>query len=187
MKCKACKNEIPTRRAELGYNECVNCSTIESYGCVDLVYHKTGNTLEIVDKQTAAKINKLARRSGFGVMRGIVGNKNRISDIPLAVPKYEELIIETQENFEKAGEVAISMLEEHGLDAAMQSLSSFYSNRQISIKQMNNLNAIVRKLSLDLKRAPKKLEHNPYTKSEPKFNNADVSDDITWAFRNWKK
>ena len=72
MQCNKCKSEIPAKRVELGYKVCVKCSTVESYGCVDIVYHKTGNTVQPVDKRTAELINKASRRSGFGVMRGML-------------------------------------------------------------------------------------------------------------------
>ena len=41
MICK-CKNKIPDGRLRLGFRYCVNCSTIERYGCAPLINHKTG-------------------------------------------------------------------------------------------------------------------------------------------------
>ena len=59
MNCKNCKKEIPQGRVDLGYKVCVDCSDVERYGCVDIVYHKTGNTIQIMPQEDAAKINKL--------------------------------------------------------------------------------------------------------------------------------
>jgi hypothetical protein len=187
MKCTKCKNSIPERRANLGYKECINCSTIESYSCIDVVYHKTGNTLEIVDKETAARINKLAHRSGFGVMRGIIGSKSRGSEFSLSVPKFEEPIIETQENFNIVGESATNILDEQGIEHAIKYITSAYSLRTISLSQMNKLYSILHKLNSDIKKPPVKLSHNPYARSEPRFEKSEVSDDVNWVFRNWKK
>ena len=187
MNCIKCKNSIPERRVKLGYKECVNCSTVESYSCVDVVYHKTGNTLEIVDKETATRINKLARRSGFGVMRGIVSSKSRGSELSLSVPKYEEPIIETQEKFNQVGEDAAKVLDEQGIDQAVNYVAKSYGSRLISANQMKNLCSILYKLNEDIKKQPVKLTHNPYAKSEPRFEKSEIPDDINWAFRNWKK
>ena len=187
MNCIRCKNSIPERRAKLGYKECVNCSTVESYSCVDIVYHKTGNTLEIVDKETATRINKLARRSGFGVMRGIVSSKSRGSELSLSIPKYEEPIIETQENFNQVGESATNILDEQGIEYAIKHVVQAHAARIISLSQMKSLCSILHKLSSDIKKQPVKLSHNPYAKSEPRFEKSEVSDDINWVFRNWKK
>lgn len=187
MKCTKCKNSIPERRANLGYKECTSCSTVESYSCIDVVYHKTGNTLEIVDKETAARINKLARRSGFGVMRGIIGSKSKGAELSLSVPKFEEPIIETQENFNQVGESATNILDEQGIEHAIKYVASAHSLRTISLSQVNKLCSILHKLSSDIKKQPVKLSHNPYAKSEPRFEKSEVSDDVKWAFRNWKK
>ena len=67
MKCK-CKNIIPQARLALGYTSCVECSTVEPYGCVALTYHKTGNTIQIMPKAQAKRIRKLTARRGYGTM-----------------------------------------------------------------------------------------------------------------------
>lgn len=70
MNCKNCGSDLPIKRVELGFKQCIDCSTVETYGTIDIVYHKTGNTVQHVDKETAAKINKDSRRSGFGSSLG---------------------------------------------------------------------------------------------------------------------
>jgi len=64
-KCK-CKNIIPPQRIALGYTVCVNCSSTEAYGCVNITYHKTGNTIQVLPKAQAARIRKLSARRGYG-------------------------------------------------------------------------------------------------------------------------
>ena len=67
MKCK-CKPEniIPPQRVALGYTTCVECSTVQPYGCVQITYHKTGNTIQIMPKEQAKRIRKLSARRGYG-------------------------------------------------------------------------------------------------------------------------
>ena len=67
MKCK-CNNIIPQGRLDLGYTTCVNCSTVERYGCAPLTNHKTGNSIQIMSMSDSVKISKLTRRSGYGTM-----------------------------------------------------------------------------------------------------------------------
>jgi len=67
MKCK-CNNIIPQGRIDLGYTTCVNCSTVEKYGCAPLINHKTGNTIQIMSQSDAIHIAKLTRRKGYGTM-----------------------------------------------------------------------------------------------------------------------
>jgi len=67
MNCIKCKENINSRRLKAlpQTKVCVNCSTTEAVGCVDITYHKTGNTIQIMDKASADKINKLAKRRGL--------------------------------------------------------------------------------------------------------------------------
>lgn len=67
MKCK-CNNTIPKGRLDLGYTTCVNCSTVERYGCAPLTNHKTGNSIQIMSMSDSVKISRLTRRSGYGTM-----------------------------------------------------------------------------------------------------------------------
>ena len=69
MNCK-CGKLIPYGLAQIGYNTCVNCATVEQYGCAPLVNHKTGNSIQIMSQSDAAKIARLTRRSGYGTMLG---------------------------------------------------------------------------------------------------------------------
>ena len=68
MNCKKCNNIIPAGRVKLGYKICVNCSTVEQYGCAPITYHKTGNSIQIMSASDAARIAKLTRRKGYGTM-----------------------------------------------------------------------------------------------------------------------
>jgi len=66
-KCK-CNNIIPDGRVNLGYKTCVNCSTVERYGCAPLINHKTGNSIQIMSQSDAAVVAKMTRRKGYGTM-----------------------------------------------------------------------------------------------------------------------
>jgi hypothetical protein len=69
MNCK-CNKQIPEGRLRLGFRVCVNCSTVEMYGCAPLINHKTGNSIQIMSSSDAKKIAKLTRRKGYGTMLG---------------------------------------------------------------------------------------------------------------------
>jgi len=67
MKCK-CNKIIPEGRLRLGFKVCVSCSTVSKYGCAPVINHKTGNTIQIMSSEDAAKVAKLFRRRGYGTM-----------------------------------------------------------------------------------------------------------------------
>ena len=67
MNCK-CNKIIPQGRLRLGFKVCVSCSTVSRYGCAPVINHKTGNTIQIMSSEDAAKVAKLFRRRGYGTM-----------------------------------------------------------------------------------------------------------------------
>jgi hypothetical protein len=68
MNCIKCNTIIPEGRVKLGYKVCVQCSTVEQYGCAPITFHKTGNSIQIMSSKDAAAIAKLTRRKGYGTM-----------------------------------------------------------------------------------------------------------------------
>ena len=58
----------PQQRVDLGYKVCVQCSTVEQYGCAPITFHKTGNSIQIMSSEDAARIAKLTQRRGYGTL-----------------------------------------------------------------------------------------------------------------------
>jgi len=74
-KCTKCGNDMPLlRKVRYGYKSCVNCSTVQPVGGVQIANHKTGNEIQILPMELANKINDLASRPGYGVMSGMKHN-----------------------------------------------------------------------------------------------------------------
>ena len=70
--CSCCGNDMPKLRlTKYGYSHCVKCSTVQPVACIQVITHKTGNTIEIVDQETAKKANYLIQRPGYGVSKGM--------------------------------------------------------------------------------------------------------------------
>ena len=82
VKC-SCGNIIPKKRVEMGYKVCVECSTTEKYGCIDIIYHKTGNTIEILDAGTGYTSTPTVTITGdgFGATAVAVIDRGRIQRI----------------------------------------------------------------------------------------------------------
>ena len=62
------------RQTKYGYKHCVNCSSVQRVGGVPITNHKTGNSIQVMDMDTAKRINRLSQRSGYGVCRGMKHN-----------------------------------------------------------------------------------------------------------------
>jgi hypothetical protein len=144
MKCKNCDKDIPQKRIELGFKKCVNCSDTEKYGVVDVVFHKTGNTVEIMDAKSAEAINKAAKRSGYGVMRGMTkgGSKSISTYNPNGKNKgagASTSFVGNEIGFNKVGEKAMLFFEIAGIDSAFEVIEKAFKNMEINLYQRNKL------------------------------------------------
>jgi len=73
--CIKCGGEMPLLRVvKYGYKNCVNCSSVKKVGGVQISNHKTGNEIQVLPMEVADNINRLAARSGYGVMSGMKHN-----------------------------------------------------------------------------------------------------------------
>ena len=115
MNCIKCKEEIHAARLKVlpKTKVCVNCSTAEAVSCVDVIYHKTGNTIQIMDKESADKINKLAKRSGFGIMAGMKGGSGGATKTT-SLGNVAVWRVPTEEDYQRALK-RVGEVEEEGL------------------------------------------------------------------------
>lgn len=186
MKCK-CGNSIPEKRIQYGYNECVNCSTVEAHGCIDIIYHKTGNTIQITDKKTAERMRSLSRRSGFGTLRGMGAGKTETfkTTIKKDGRRVARVFVPNNDVFEEVGREALILMETTCYDKAILFLQKKVLELSISNIQMNKIKTVLAALN-PVKENLQKLNPGWYSKNEPRTEKAEVGADILQAFRCWK-
>ena len=177
-KCK-CGSAIPEKRVEMGYKTCVECSTEEKYGFIDVVYHKTGNTIEILPAEDAKKMRELTKRRGFGSMSSLRGGSGGGGGITVSSHRNYP----TQADFEKVGEEAMKEYEAFGLKEAVEVIESYYKKEKITPLQKKNLIAIFDHLENP---APRKEEKTIYWKPECNEPKPIVDPEIEEVMRQWK-
>jgi hypothetical protein len=122
MKCK-CDIEIPQARVALGYRVCVECSQEQPVSCVDIIYHKTGNTIQQCTKEHADAIRKASRRSGFGAAAGMRGGSDPKPKITLTsrpMPALARMV--TLQDIDVIGREVLCVLETEGETAMLKFL-----------------------------------------------------------------
>lgn len=140
--CKKCGKAIPEKRAYLGYLECVNCSTVESYGFVNIINHKTGNTVQVMSKDQAAAINKIGDRKRFGtILRG--GSKSSTYNPKNISHGCSTSYIGSKELFEEVGNRVMLLLETRGYEAAMLLVNKEQKNYAINGSQAFQLRQVL--------------------------------------------
>jgi hypothetical protein len=176
MKCE-CGKIVPEKRADMGYKNCVDCSTVEKYGAVDVIYHKTGNTIEILSAEDARKINELTKRRGFGSIASMRSGSGGGGISVGASRNYP-----TRADFEKVGEEAMKEYEAFGVKEAIKVIDTYYSKEKITPLHRKNLIAIFDHLENPVKVEEKTVYWKPEV-TEPK---PEIDPEIEEAMRQWK-
>lgn len=175
LNCIKCKSKIQAQRLKALPNTktCTECSTTEQVGCVDITYHKTGNTIQVMDKESAAKINKLAQRAGYGIMRGLRGGS--ASKQPTKVNKSPGIIarMATQDDFEQVGKRVMTLIDLDNKQTAIKTIDEALESRLISGSHHRQLMGIVNTFIPD--------PIVEYTEQEHV-----IDEEIQFAFKNWK-
>ena len=144
MKCK-CNKIIPKARLDLGYTECVECSTVEKLGCIDTINHKTGNTIQVMSRKDANQASKLTKRAGFGTLRAITkGSSQRKTKYQYDGCSTSQ--VGSQELYEHVGKTYIDYLDVDK-DIAERYLTRSLDNFEISQLQYNKIKQLCYKLN----------------------------------------
>lgn len=146
--CKHCGEQIPQKRVKLGYNNCVKCSDVEAYGFVNIINHKTGNTVQPMPKEQAQAINKIGDRKRFGTV--LKGGSRSSSYNPKNTKFGASLVqIGSPQSFEKIGKEALFLLESHDLNTALLLIQKELKNWNINANQAFQLQQILHALSVE--------------------------------------
>jgi hypothetical protein len=144
MKCNSCSSSIPERRSQLGFNTCVNCSNVETYGFVNIINHKTGNTVQPLPRSQANAINKIGDRKRFGtVLKG--GSKSTAYNPKNTKHKVPTVFIGNKFTFEMVGKKALSIVEEKSIEAAIN-----YVEKEVRDYTINGAQALQIKKVINL-------------------------------------
>lgn len=148
MNCNNCGTTIPTKRSDLGYKTCIDCSTTEAYGCVNIINHKTGNTVQVMSREQASAINKIGDRKRFGtILRG--GSKSdSYNPKKVVYGGCSTSFVGSKELFDEVGEKAVNMLELRGLEAALGLIDKECKEYTISGNQAFRIRQIVQMLNM---------------------------------------
>ena len=138
MECSKCGSVLSPKRTSLGSLECVGCSTVEVYGCVNIINHKTGNTVQALSKSQAQAINKAGDRKRFGtVLQG--GSKNDSYNPKHTFYKVSTSQVGSEAMFEQVGQNMMLFLETKGINSATAYVNKQLANSVISQRQLFTL------------------------------------------------
>ena len=175
MQCIKCNGAIQEGRLKAlpSTKTCTECSTIEQVGCVDITYHKTGNTIQVMDKASADKINKLARRGNFGIMTGMKGGSGGATKTKLS-GSVKVWPIPTDEDYQVALKKIGMMIDMYDRSKCIEYIEDQYHYKLINATHAFNLRTIVDTLLPTIKQVAVSRQE------------VDIDPEIAYAFKNWK-
>lgn len=152
--CKKCREHYPEKRKEMGYEVCIECSTVEKWSCVQIVHHKTGNETEIIkDPEVAAEFMAKSSRIGFGALRGMTSSYRERKSVPAKIKKETTdpvtsfYTVRSRRpmplDFEGVGKRAMELLEED-YDKAIEYIETAEREYRLLPKQAEQLKSIFR-------------------------------------------
>jgi hypothetical protein len=161
MVCKHCETVIPQKRVDMGYRECVNCSTTPRWSANPVIFHKTGNTTEIIkDPEVAADLAFASARKGFGVLKGMTANRRPKAVttkkveapkvLPAAAVSFRRVAVHKPTYyFEEVGQEMMDIFEKHGYTLASQHIQKALEEKRIYRKQADQLSLILNTFNHD--------------------------------------
>ena len=139
-----CTHKIPQARLDLGYTECVDCSTVQKLGCIDTINHKTGNSIQVMSREDADKANKLTKRAGFGILRSMTGGSSQRKT--KIIHGCSTTQIGSQEMYERIGKTYMDYLDVDK-EIAERYLDRALDNAEVSQLQYNKIKMLCHKLN----------------------------------------
>ena len=140
-----CNHNIPQSILDLGYTECVDCSTVQKLGCIDTINHKTGNSIQVMSREDADKASKLTQRAGFGILRSMSGGKSSQRKAKI-INGCSTTYVGNDTMFEQIGKTYIDYLDVDK-DIAERYLTRSLNNFEISELQYNKIKQLCYKLN----------------------------------------
>jgi len=190
MNCK-CGIKIPEKRLELGYKICVECSTEQKWSAMPLIYHKTGNTVQVIkDPEVAKEMAAASKRTGFGIMRGMKPQQKSSTYAPKNIKNAQSLLTRAvkpdPEVFDNIGKEALDIYEYEGKDRALNFLKKKVEDLTITPTDMSKIQTLLSAV-FEVKKEVKKVKNTRWKPEKRQCEEkSEISKDVDFVFRNWK-
>ena len=142
--CTKCENQVAAPRYELGFRECIDCSSEEKKRALDIIVHKTGNSLQHIHADDFKDHEKRFLRGGFrSNLASIKGGGHKEFSGKLTNSGASIAQVGSPELYAKIGEESILYLESEGLSKALDYLDKQYNKVRINAGQLRKLRNVV--------------------------------------------
>ena len=140
--CVKCDATMPDERVNLGYQECVECSSVEAYSAHIVYPHKTGAYVQPVSQETKKNLERLDRRA-VKVGGKISSSGAREWKFPESKPQSKPIVKKQKVNFKhkKFSDVFVKckdIYNQSGYDKSLEFLSELFKRNKINLTTKQN-------------------------------------------------
>ena len=143
-KCIKCDTTMPDERVHLGYQECVECSSVEPYSAHVVYPHKTGAFVQPVSSETKKSLDRLDRRAVKvgGKINSPQAREWKMPEPtpqPKAKPRKRQELYTNQVNFNDSFKQTIDTYKQKGYVVTLNYLKQLFKKNKITMTTKNQL------------------------------------------------
>ena len=141
--CVKCDATMPDERVNLGYRECVKCSSVEPYSAHVVYPHKTGAFVQPVSSSVKKDLDRLDRRAVK--VGGKMSAPTNLKEwtMPEPKPKVEhrpqQKVYYNQVSFNDSFKQTIDTYKQKGYVVTLNYLKQLFKRNRITMQTKNNL------------------------------------------------
>ena len=142
--CIKCDATMPDERVHLGYQECVECSSVEPYSAHVVYPHKTGAFVQPVSSETKKSLDRLDRRAVKvgGKINAPKAREWKMTEPkpqPKPKPKRQQEIYTNQVSFSDSFKQTIDTYKQKGYAVTINYLKQLYRKNRITLMTKTQL------------------------------------------------
>ena len=142
--CVKCDATMPDERVHLGYQECVECSSVEPYSAHVVYPHKTGAFVQPVSSETKKSLDRLDRRAvkvGGKINAPKAREWKDVVPTPTLKPKPkpQQKVYYNQVSFNDSFKQTIDTYKQKGYVVTLNYLKQLFKKNKINMQTKNNL------------------------------------------------
>ena len=143
-----CSIEMDEARVDMGYTQCILCSSEEKVSCHTIYPHKTGGYIQVVSKEQSERMNRLDRR-GTSTKTAKHYKPFTVDTIDVPKPFINKKCTKTYTTYDTALKQTLDYYDEWGYEPTLKYLRQLNSSGDIPLLTRVKIQDIITDMYLE--------------------------------------